>query len=112
MTIKIYHNPKCSKSRAGLEFLKEKNLQSEVILYLEKGLSEDEIENLLKLLKKDVREIMRKGEDEYKTLDPNLSQKQLIAAIVKNPKLLERPIVINGKKAVIARPTENILEIL
>jgi arsenate reductase len=115
MNIKIFHNPRCSKSREALEFLNNKGINPEVILYLENFLSEETIKNLLKMLKISAREIMRKKEPEYKEQDlsnPNLTEEQLIKAIAKTPKLLERPIVINGNKAVIARPLENILQIL
>lgn len=115
MTIKIIHNPRCSKSRQALELLEQKGLKPQIILYLENPLSKEEIKNILKMLKLSPRGIMRKKEDEYKNLNldnPKLSDEELIAAIVKNPKLLERPIVINGNKAAIGRPIENVLEIL
>lgn len=115
MTIKIYHNPRCTKSRQTLELLKSKGVEPEIILYLENHPTFEEIENLLKLLNAEPRDIMRKKEAEYKEQglkDENLSEKDLIEAIVKTPKLLERPIVINGKKAAIGRPPENVLEIL
>lgn len=113
--VKIFHNPRCSKSREALELLRNKGFNPEIILYLEKALSKDEIKNILKMLKISPLEIMRKKEDEYKkqNLDnQNLTDEQLIDAIVKTPKLLERPIVINGNKAAIGRPIDNILRIL
>jgi arsenate reductase len=113
--IKIYHNPRCSKSRQALELLENKNIKPEIILYLQEGLSFVEVENILDLLKCDPRDIMRKKEAEYKEFnlgDKSLSDEDLIKAIVKTPKLLERPIIIHGQKAVIGRPTENILDIL
>ncbi len=113
--IKIYHNPKCSKSRQALELLQNKGITPQVILYLEQGLSEAEIKEILAKLKLPVRDIMRTKEDEFKEQnldDKNLSDEDLITAIIKTPKLLERPIVINGNKAAIGRPTENILEIV
>ncbi len=115
MTIKIYHNPRCTKSRQTLEILKSKGVESEVILYLENSPTFAEVENLLKLLNAKPRDIMRKKEAEYKEQnlkDENLSDKDLIEAIIKTPKLLERPIVVNGNKAAIGRPPENVLEIL
>ena len=115
MAIKILHNPRCSKSREVLEFLNKKGINLEVILYLENPLLAEEVKNILKMLKISAREVMRKKEPEYKEQDldnPNLTEEKLIQAIVKTPKLLERPIVINGNKAVIARPSENILQIL
>ena len=113
--IKIYHNPKCSKSRQALELLQNKGITPQVILYLEQGLSEAEIKEILAKLKLPVRDIMRTKEDEFKEQnldDKNLSDEDLITAIIKTPKLLERPIVINGNKAASGRPTENILEIV
>lgn len=113
--IKIYHNPRCSKSCQALELLQNKGINPEVILYLEKGLNQEEVKNLLQLLNLQPREIMRSKEDEFKEqnlADPKLSNEDLINALVKTPKLLERPIVINGNKAAIARPVENILEII
>ena len=112
--IKIYHNPRCSKSRQALELLKSKNIDPEIILYLEKSLSVAEVEGILDLLNITARDILRKKESEFKELGLNnldLSQEEIIKSIVKAPKLLERPIVINGSKAAIGRPLENILEI-
>ena len=113
--VKIYHNPKCSKSRQALELLQSKGITPQIILYLEQGLTEAEIKEILAKLNLPVRDIMRSKEDEFKDQnldDQNLSDEDLIAAIVKTPKLLERPIVLNANKAAIGRPTENILEIL
>ncbi len=115
MTVKIYHNPRCSKSRQALNLLKSKNIDAQVILYLENAPSAKEIKEILQMLKVSAREIMRKGEAEFVELglvDLNISEEKLIEAISKNPKLLERPIVVNGTKAAIGRPIENILEIL
>ena len=115
MTIKIYHNPRCSKSRQALDLLKSKNIETQVILYLENAPSVKEIKEILKMLKVSAREIMRKGEAEFAELglvDLNISEEKLIEAISESPKLLERPIVVNGTKAAIGRPIENILEIL
>lgn len=115
MTVKIYHNPRCTKSRQTLELLQNKGINPEIILYLEKSPTESEIKNLLSKLNLSVREIMRKKEDEFKNQnlgDENLSDADLITAIANTPKLLERPIVINGDKAAIGRPPENVLEIL
>lgn len=98
-----------------MELLQSKGIAPQVILYLEQGLTKTEIKEILSKLKLSAREIMRTKEDEFKEQnldDKNLSFDDLIAAIVKTPKLLERPIVINGSKAAIGRPTENILEIL
>jgi len=115
MTIKIYHNPRCSKSRETLELLKSKKIDPEIILYLENPPSFAQIEAILKMLNAKPRDIIRKKEAEYEEqnlANQNLSDKDLINAIVKTPKLLERPIVINGNKAAIGRPPENVLNIL
>jgi arsenate reductase len=113
--MKIYHNPRCTKSRQTLALLQENAIDPEIILYLEKGLEAFEIENILTLLKVSPRDIMRSKEQEFKDQnlgDKSLSDKDLIKAICNTPKLLERPIVINNNKAAIGRPPENILAIL
>lgn len=115
MTVTIYHNPRCSKSRQALDLLKSKNINPQVILYLENAPTVKEVKEILKMLKLSPREIMRKGEAEFAELglgDLNISEEKLIEAISENPKLLERPIVVNAGKAAIGRPLENILEIL
>lgn len=114
MTIKIYHNPRCSKSRQAIELLESKNLNFEIKLYLQDSLTSEEITTILNMLKLPAINIIRQKEAEFKenNLSPNMSDEQLIKAIIKSPKLLERPIVINGKKAAIGRPVENILDIL
>lgn len=114
MTI-IYHNPRCSKSREALKILNDNNINPDIILYLEKGLEEDEVRKILKLLKMNPIDIIRKKEKEFKEhgLDKYfLSDDDLINAIIKSPKLLERPIVIHDNKAVIARPPEEIMKII
>ncbi len=113
--IKIYHNPRCSKSRQAIELLNSKNIKHEIILYLEEGLKINEIKNLLKLLNLNIRDIIRTSESVYKEhnlQDKSLSEEFLIQKIIENPKLLQRPIIINQNQAVIGRPTENILNIL
>ena len=98
-----------------MELLQSKDITPQIILYLEQGLSEAEIKEIIAKLKLPVRDIIRTKEDEFKDQnldDQNLSDENLIAAIVKTPKLLERPIVIHNNKAAIGRPTENILGIL
>lgn len=111
MTIKIYHNPRCTKSRQTLELLHSKGIEPQVILYLETPPTKSEIKEILTKLKLSVQEIIRKNEEEFKAVK-NLSDEELITAITKTPKLLERPIVINGSKAAIGRPPENVLKIL
>lgn len=116
MTIcQIYHNPRCSKSRQTLALLEENGIQPEVVLYLENPPTVAELTAVLAKLGITARDLLRKGEDEYKLqqLDnPVLTEAQLLAAMVATPKLIERPIVIKGKKAVIGRPPENVLQLL
>jgi arsenate reductase len=111
----LYHNPRCSKSRGALELLEARGLQPTVVRYLETPPSTDELKTLLDKLGIAARELLRSGEDEYKTLglaDASLSEAQLIEAMVRHPKLIERPILVAGDKAVIGRPPEKVLELL
>ncbi|WP_447751913.1 arsenate reductase (glutaredoxin) [Pseudomonas nicosulfuronedens] len=113
--ISLFHNPRCSKSRGALELLEARGIQPEVIRYLETPPSTAELKALLGKLGISARQLLRTGEDEYKELDlanPALSDGQLIDAMVQHPKLIERPILIVGDKAVIGRPPEKVLEIL
>lgn len=115
MAVTIYHNPRCSKSRQTLALLEERGVKPEIVLYLETPPSTDEIKGMLKKLGKSPRDIMRKGEAPYKELDlagAAKSDAALIRAMVKNPILMERPIVVSGAKAAIGRPPEAILDIL
>ncbi|WP_323085339.1 arsenate reductase (glutaredoxin) [Providencia alcalifaciens] len=115
-SIKIYHNPRCSKSRETLALLQEKGITPTVVEYLTTPPSVAEIEKLLKMLGfTDARQLMRTKEDIYKELklaDNSVTQAQLIQAMHDNPKLIERPIVVKGKKAKLGRPPEQVLEIL
>ncbi len=111
----LYHNPRCSKSRAALELLEARGLTPTVVRYLETPLDHAALKGLLAKLGIDARQLLRRGEDEYQALnlaDPTLDENQLIAAMVEHPKLIERPILVVGNKAAIGRPTEKILEIL
>ncbi|AZE55969.1 Uncharacterized protein YfgD [Pseudomonas synxantha] len=111
----LYHNPRCSKSRGALELLEARGLAPTVVRYLETPLDAAQIKALLKKLGISARQLLRIGEDEYKTLnlaDANLSEAQLIAAIAAHPKLMERPILETADQAIIGRPPENVLEIL
>ncbi len=113
--VSIIHNPRCSKSRQTLALLKEKNCEIQIIEYLKFPLKNNQIEDLLTKLGLSAREIMRSKETEYKEqnlANVNLTEEQLIQAIVNTPKLLERPIVLANSKAAIGRPPENILAIL
>ncbi len=113
-TIKVLHNPRCSKSRCALDFLKAKDKTFEVIEYLDKPLSKEEMKAILKKLNIPAEQWVRKNEEDYKThfKGKTLSEDEWIEAMLKFPKLIERPVVIVGDKAVIARPDERILEIL
>ncbi len=111
----LYHNPRCSKSRGALELLEARGLNPEVVRYLETPPDAATLEALLGKLGIGARQLLRSGEDEYKSLDlanPALSDEQLIAAMAAHPKLIERPILVVGDKAVIGRPPEKVLEIL
>ena len=113
--VTLYHNPRCSKSRAALGLLRDKGVEPEVILYLETPPTAKSLKALLVKLGISARDLLRKGEDAYKELnlvDEKLSEAALIKAMVENPKLIERPIAINGDKAVVGRPPENVLTIL
>ncbi|ROT98312.1 arsenate reductase (glutaredoxin) [Marinobacter sp. R17] len=112
---RIFHNPRCSKSRQTLALLEEKGIQPDVVRYLDTPPSASELTAILKQLGKSPRELMRKGESEYKELgldDSSLSDEQLIEAMVTHPKLIERPIVLHGGKAALGRPPEAVLDIL
>jgi arsenate reductase len=111
----IYHNPRCSKSRATLDLILARGFSPRVIEYLSSPPSIAEVERLLAMLGLEPRELMRKEEDEYRDLglaDPGLTHEQLVAAIAANPRLLQRPIVVVGGKAAIGRPPEAVLAIL
>ncbi|MEY0062714.1 arsenate reductase (glutaredoxin) [Providencia hangzhouensis] len=115
-SIKIYHNPRCSKSRETLALLTDKGITPTVVEYLKTPPTVAEIKKLLKMLGfKDARQLMRPKEELYKELnlnDDSLTQDQLIKAMHENPKLIERPIVVNVDKARLGRPPEQVCEIL
>lgn len=112
--VTIWHNPKCSKSRNALALLEENNIQANVVKYLENTPTKEEIKNILNLLEMNAKDLLRKGESAYSEL--NLSQiddeDSLIQAMVENPILIERPIIVKSNKAVIARPIENLEDLL
>lgn len=111
----IYHNPRCSKSRQTLALLEEKGITPEVVLYLETPPNAATLKKILSQLGISARELLRKGEQEYKDnnlSNPDLTDKELIAAMVQYPKLIERPIVIKDDKAVLGRPPENVLDLI
>ncbi|KMN15789.1 arsenate reductase [Pseudomonas weihenstephanensis] len=111
----LYHNPRCSKSRGALELLQAQGLTPNVVRYLETPLNAAQLSDLLAKLKISARQLLRTGEEEYKTLnlaDSSLSDAQLIDAMAAHPKLIERPILVVDNHAVIGRPPEKVLEIL
>ncbi len=113
--VTLYHNPRCAKSREALALLQANGLQPDIVLYLENPPTVKVLKELLATLKISARQLLRKNEDAYKELnlaDEKLSEAALIKAMVSNPKLIERPIAINGNKAIIGRPPETILSIL
>lgn len=115
MSITIYHNPRCSKSRQTLALLQERGIEPIVIEYLKTPPDAATLKSLLGKLKLPPRELMRSNEAVYKEAglaDPQLSEAALIKAMVEQPVLIERPIVINGDRAAIGRPPENVLSIL
>ncbi|MFA0195945.1 arsenate reductase (glutaredoxin) [Vibrio artabrorum] len=116
MSVVIYHNPRCSKSRQTLELLETKGVQPEVIKYLDTPLTVEQLKVLFTQLGfESVREMMRTKEADYKQAnldDPSISDNDLFTAMASNPKLFERPVVVANNKAKIGRPPEQVLEIL
>lgn len=112
--IKIYHNPRCSKSRQTLELLQQAGKEVEVIPYLQTPLTAEELKVVLQKLQLKPEQLLRKGEKLYKEKYKNqeLSDDEWIQAMVQNPVLIERPIVVHGNKAVLGRPPENVKELL
>jgi arsenate reductase len=111
----IYHNPRCSKSRETLALLEQQGCDITIVEYLKNPPSAADIRGILAILKLSARELMRTKEDEYQALglaNPALTEEQLIDAMVKTPKLIERPIVLANQQAAIGRPPENVLNIL
>lgn len=114
-TIKLYHNPRCSKSRQTLQLLEEQGVEPQIVEYLTTPPTVVELTEILEMLGLEPRELMRNKEAEYQEngLDnPELSREQLIEAMVNTPKLIERPIVISNGRAAIGRPPEKVLEIV
>jgi len=112
--MKIYHNPKCSKSRQTLEIIKKNKKEFEIVEYLKNSLSISELELIIEKLGITAIELVRKNEliwkENYK--GKNLSDKEIVQAMIENPKIMERPIVVNREKAVLGRPPENVLKII
>ncbi len=115
MTVQILHNPRCSKSRQTLALIEEKGITPQIIEYLKTPPSREELVDILAKLGMKPRDLMRKGEADYKENnldDESLSDDQLIDAMIAHPKLIERPIVLSGGKVRVGRPPESVLEIL
>ncbi|MBF0107981.1 MAG: arsenate reductase (glutaredoxin) [Magnetococcales bacterium] len=115
MEITYYHNPRCSKSRAGLDLLRSKGVNPNVVEYLNHPPTKKELLDILDKLRLHPRQLMRQKEAEYKENkldDPNLSHDALVEALLEFPKLLERPIAVTAFKAAVGRPPENLLSIL
>lgn len=113
--ITIYHNPRCSKSRQTLALIEEHGISPEVVLYLETPPTKSQLKAILKKLGLKARDLLRKGEDAYKSealSNTDLKEDDLLEAMVKYPKLIERPIVVAGDKAVLGRPPENVNALL
>jgi arsenate reductase len=111
--VEIWHNSRCSKSRNALNYLKEKNIDYKVKEYLKEPITKEELKEVLDKLGMKPSELVRKKEAIYKELGlKDASEDELLEAMVQNPKLIERPIVIKGDKAVVARPLENIEKVL
>lgn len=110
--MKIYHNPRCCKSRCAIDWLKENYIDFEIIEYLKNPLSKEELRLILTQLKITASALVRKSEEEYNQFIKNetLSEDEILDLMVKFPKLIERPIVVGDKFAVIARPIENLIE--
>ncbi|UNK43706.1 arsenate reductase (glutaredoxin) [Luteimonas sp. S4-F44] len=111
----LYHNPRCSKSRAALELLQARGIAPRVVLYLETPPDAAALRDLLQHLGLGPRALLRTGEPAYAELglaDPTLDDAAIIAAMVAHPKLIERPILVHGDRAVVGRPTERLLDLL
>ena len=115
MSVTIFHNPRCSKSRQTLSLIQEKNIDINIIEYLKTPPDISQLKQILKQLGYEPRQLMRKSERIYKDLDlgnENKTAEDLIIAMTQNPILIERPIVLSGEKAAIGRPPESVLHIL
>ena len=112
--IKIYHNPRCRKAREGLQILEDSGKDFEIVKYLDEIPTEKELSYIIKLLNIKPIDLVRKNEsiwkDNYKNKE--LTDNEIITAMIQNPKLIERPIVVNDNKAIVGRPPENIKKII
>jgi arsenate reductase len=116
MQIKIYHNPRCSKSRQSFSLLQENGIEPTVVEYLKTPPNQAEIKQLLKLLQMPAADIVRTGEAEFKAMGKDLktmSEEEVITMLAEHPKLMERPIIVaDDKRAVVGRPPENVLKLI
>ena len=115
MSVTIFHNPRCSKSRQTLSLVQEKNIDINIVEYLKTPPDISQLKQILKKLGYEPRQLMRKSEQIYKDLDlgnENKTAEDLVIAMAQNPILIERPIVLSGEKAAIGRPPESVLNIL
>jgi len=112
--MKIYHNPRCRKSRETLELLQSKGHEPEIVLYLENPLTQKQLTSILAMLKLPAHKLVRKTEPIFKEKykGKELTEAQWIKAMIAHPKLMQRPILVKGKKAALGRPPEQVLEIL
>lgn len=112
---RILHNPRCSKSRQALEWLRSQGIEPEIILYLETPLNAGQLNELLDQLDTPPQELLRSGDSEFKSTGQDIrtiTREQIVAMLASHPRILQRPIVIIGKHARIARPAERIAELL
>lgn len=113
MALKIYHNPRCSKSREALALLESRGLSPKVIEYLKEPPSQAELKHILRSLGIPARDLVRKKEAAEAKIDPAaLGEAELVAAMVEHPEIIERPIVLNGEKAALGRPPQRVLDII
>jgi len=115
MPVVIYHNPKCAKSRETLQLLRDRGIEPEIIEYLKNPPSRSQLAGLLKLLGLKARDLLRTREPEYRKYkldDPKLPDRAIVEVMANHPRLIERPIVVKGRKAALGRPPENVIRIL
>lgn len=113
--ISIYHNPRCSKSRATLALLEENEIQPNIIYYLETPPTAEQLQSLLAKLGLSLKDVLRRSEPEFEVLgldDDSLAEEIVLDLVCKHPKLIQRPIVVKGEQAIIGRPPENVLTLL
>lgn len=114
-TFTFYHNPRCSKSRQALALLEERGVEPNIVRYLDTPPTPSALRTLLKQLGLSARQLLRTGEDVYRSMDlkrPELSEDELIQAMSQHPKLIERPILVYGNRAVLGRPPEKVLDLI